>query len=258
MNSGNDTGQNGGKDIPPWLQPVSGEEEGAQVTSKKMLGLTILGALVVIALFVTVILILYDGVSNEQPIFVAAPKTAMKEKPADPGGMKIVDQDKSIFDQGDGVKPRSEVTLGEQPELPLTEIPDDPDDKKNDPVGDAIENLTDSSAQEPTVAGAEETLASAGEPVAVPTAASTVQASKAYRVQLGAYSSETAAERTWRLVRGQFSEQMEGKSAEYEDVQSGDRTLFRLRVGPFADRVAADQVCLALRAREQACIVVNP
>jgi len=261
MNSGEDTGQGPGKDIPPWLQPVSDEEEASQGTSKRLLGLTILGAVVVISLFVTVILILYDGVSNEKPIHVTAPETPVKEKPADPGGMKIVDRDKTIFDQGDGLKPRGEVSLGDQPETPLTEIPED---SKADPVGDTIAALAEAEVETAsTEPKALEPKLSAATPIApvvapAPEDAADNQSSKAFRVQLGAYGNKAGAERAWRTVRGQFADQMQGKSADYEDVRSGDRRLYRLRVGPFADRATADQVCLALRAREQACIVVNP
>lgn len=273
MTSGEELEQGGsagaGKDIPPWLQPVpEDEEDSAHVTGNKMLIATIAGAVVILALFVSVILYLYDDTSNTAPIHVEAPKDAVKEKPADPGGMQVAHQDKSIFDQSGGVQPRPQVELGAQPEVPVAEIPEDP-------VGDVIEKATEASAgpdqsvQEPQASEVEETTSS---PTTAPAASETVAPATApkeavpstedtgpqYRVQLGAYGSENAAARAWRTVRGRFPSRFDDKAASYESVQAGDRTLYRLRVGPYADRASADQVCLALRANEQACIVVNP
>lgn len=271
MTNGEDMGP--GKDIPPWLQPVpEGEDNSAQVTSRKMLIVTIAGAVVVISLFVAVILYLYDGSSNQPPIRVAAPTQAVKEKPEDPGGMQVAHQDKKVFEQSDGMQPRSQVSLGPQPEKPVENIPDDP-------VGDVIEETERAAADGPEIAqvntapveeapvenspaaepkaqpaqtdAAEQTPAPAQEPAATPS-------SEPYKVQLGAYGNRDSASRAWRAIRAKFPTVLRNVLPTYEAVQSGDRTLYRLRVGPYISRAAADQVCLALRANQQACIVVNP
>lgn len=262
-NKESDTGLSAGNDIPPWLQAVpEGEASGSHVTGNKMLIAAIAGAVIVIALFVSVLFYFYENSVPEAPIVVAAPKTAIKEKPADPGGMTVEHQDKTIFDQSDGLKPRGDVTLGEQPETPVSEIIDDP-------LGDVIEAATAEQAsdtQSQTVAVEPKVIeapVSDAVEAAVPEpqeAAADVGAGtqNIYRIQLGAYASETSAGRAWRAVRARGLSALANKSAEYEAVQSGDRTLYRLRVGPYPDRIAADQACLALRAVEQACIVVNP
>jgi len=264
MTTGEDMGHGAGKDVPPWLQPVPEDEErGTQVTSKKMLVSTIAGALIILSLFVAVIWYLYDGTTGQAPIHVPAPKTVLKEKPTDPGGMEVAHQDKAIFDQAGGVKPRKQVSLGEQPETPVTEI-------RDDPVGDVIEAATSDDARKPALQAPAATMnatpetttdipvSTSSEPEPAAAADTVGPAVPAYRVQLGAYGNETSAARAWRTVRGRFPDRFREKTANYEAVQAGDRTLYRLRVGPYLDRAAADQVCLALRANEQACIVVNP
>lgn len=266
---GTEIGPGAGNDIPPWLQAVPDDgDTNNHVASNKMLITAIIGTVAIIALFVSVIMYFYNNSPTGAPIRVAAPTATIKEKPADSGGMKVEHQDKSIFDQSGGVQPRSDVTLGEQPEIPVTEIVDDP-------VGDAIDALTGSqtttddeilpensiaqalpeNAIEPENAVEKETVS-----VEEKTTADVVapEAAALYRIQLGAYASEKSAERAWRNVRGKFLSMLREKSAEYEAVEAGDRTLYRLRAGPYADRVAADQACLALRAKEQVCIVVNP
>jgi len=253
-----------GNDIPPWLQAVPEDaDDGSFVTGNKMLFAAIGGAFVIVALFVAAIMYFYSGTSSAPAIHVEAPKTAIKEKPIDPGGMSVEHRDKAIFDQSDGVKPRGQASLGEQPEIPVAEIADDP-------VGDVIEEVTETRAAVDTevIAPAASAVAPAPETSetsdfeaevseAVPTEIAPATA-KQFRVQLGAYGNEASASRAWRNVRSRFIEILRDQVPSYEAVQSGDRTLYRLRVGPYADRVSADQACLALRAKDQACIVVNP
>jgi len=262
-NGDRDTSAAGGSDIPPWLQAVpEGEENISGLSGNKMLIAAIAGAVAVIALFVSVIFYFYENSVPTAPIVATAPKTAIKEKPVDPGGMTVEHQDKAIFDQADGLKPRPEVSLGEQPEKPVSEIVDDP-------LGDTIEAVTaedentsiEAPVSETPTATEGPTPAAAEEPTpdeSVDSPEPTPIMANAYRIQLGAYATENSASRAWRAVKGKGIYALTDKEAEFEAVQSGDRTLYRLRVGPYADRIAADQACLALRAVEQACIVVNP
>lgn len=248
------------KDIPPWLQPIPEEEfQEASFVSGKLKLAMIAGAVIILSLFVAVIFYLYDDNSAMAPIHVEAPKTAVRERPEERGGMQVDHQDKVIFDQRDGVQQRGEVKLEAQPETPVEEIPDEP---ASDPIADVIEKTVEETPADADPAPAvskpapvtEKTVESKTEDTSEPA----VSLENSFRVQLGAYGSENSASRSWRTVRGRFATYFSGKQAQYEPVQTGDRTLYRLRVGPFENRAAADQVCLALRAQEQACIVVNP
>ena len=74
-----------------------------------------------------------------------------------------------------------------------------------------------------------------------------------WRVQLGAYGSVDGARGQWATLSrkiGAFA----GLKPSYEPVG----TLTRLRVGPLADRAAADRVCSAAKAAGQACFPVAP
>jgi cell division septation protein DedD len=269
-----DTGLSAGKDVPPWLQPVPVEDTSASnITSNRMLIATILGTIFIVSLFVAVIWFFYGSAPARAPIHVAAPTTPIKEKPTNPGGMKVDHQDKTIFDQSDGIQPRGEVVLGPQPEIPVSEISDDP-------LGDVIDAVTTPEVEKQPKQAAprlkpENTQATtteavqkrvAQEPVKAETTPDTVSGKgaaatsneKKYRVQLGAYASKKSASREWRRVKAKFAARLGDKAADFESVETGGRTLYRLRVGPYTDRITADQVCLALRADEQACIVVNP
>lgn len=273
------------KDIPPWLQPVPDEEEGSgnPLEGKKMMLITAGVAVTVVALFVLVLFYLYDDAGDGTPRHVVADNTPVRERPAEPGGMDVPHQDKAVLDQG-SAGAASTVQLAPQTEEPLTKLPEEPADQAS-AIDDLVDQVTREAeadapaASAPSSDAAAQSVAQSQSPVteparrepqqAVETApAAQVPASSqaapaqptapAYRVQLGAYGSEESAARAWRTIRGKFQSILGTLEPIYEAVQSGDRTLYRLRVGPLDTRAAADEVCLGLRAQQQACIVVNP
>lgn len=252
------------RDIPPWLQPVPEDEapEGGMFAGKKiwiMAGV----AVTVVALFVAVIVALYDGGAGEAPRHITADTSPIREKPADPGGMDVPYQDKQVFERASGdTAPSGDVALGPEPEEPVENLPVEEEPASDDPIGDIAAEVTEPAAkQEVKVEEKKAAPAPAKvEPKAEskPATAKTAPASKGYHVQLGAYGSEESAEKAWRTVRGKYGNFLSGLTPTYEAVQSGGRTLYRLRVGTLSTRAAADEVCLGLRAQQQACIVVNP
>lgn len=254
------------KDVPPWLQPVpETEEEGGGLSGGRARIAMVVGALAVVAVFAAAIAFLYPTSDEEAPRHIAADTSPIRERPEDAGGMQVDHQDKAVLEIGDGAPATSSVQIGSQPEQPVSEIPDLPEtspaDEAEDKIGDLAEAALEEEAPveeetrglEPQV---EEPVAAAPQ-VTQPTDATTAPAGT-YAVQLGAYGSEASAQTAWRTVRGKFPGELGDLSPIYVPVESGDRTLYRLRVGMLADRAAADAVCIALRAQQQACFVVNP
>lgn len=93
-------------------------------------------------------------------------------------------------------------------------------------------------------------------PVAPRAATATAPAAAAaggWRAQLGAYGSPAAAQARWGALRGKLGA-YSGLQPSYE--QAGNLT--RLRVGPLANRAAADRLCAAAKAAGQACFPVGP
>ncbi len=270
------------KDIPPWLQPVPDEEEesGSPFEGKRMMLITAGVAVTVVALFVLVLFYLYSDSGDGTPRYVEADPTPVRERPADPGGMDIPHQDKAVLDQG-ARDTDSTVQLAPQTEEPLAELPEEPAVDTSE-IDDLVERVTREVEQ--TAPGAEapavtkeqavpsqdtpserrqtqpETRVQTPETEPAATSVQEVQqpAGPVYRVQLGAYGSQETAARAWGMIKGKHQSILGELAPIYEAVQSGDRTLYRLRVGPLASRAAADEVCLGLRAQQQACIVVNP
>ncbi len=253
------------RDVPPWLQPVPDEEEPQSLLAGKKIWIMGGVAVTVVALFVAVIFALYDGGASEAPRHIAADTSPVREKPDDPGGMDVPYQDKQVFERASGdTLPDRNVALGPEPEEPVEQLPVEEDSAADDPIGDiaaeAAEPAREPEVKEPEPAPAKVVEKTESKPAPAKTAPAqqSTPAGKGFLVQLGAYGSEETAEKAWRTIRGKYGNFLSGLTPSYEAVKSGGRTLYRLRVGPLATRAAADEVCLGLRAQQQACIVVNP
>ncbi len=248
------------KDVPPWLQPVpETEEEGGVLSGGRARIAMVVVALAVVAVFAAAIVVFYPSENEQVPRHIASDTSPIRERPEEAGGMQVDHQDKAVLEIGDGAPATSSVQIGSQPEQPVSEIPDLPETSPADAVEDTIGDLAEAALEEeapveaPQVQEPEATALETPEPNE---AAQVVEGT--YAVQLGAYGSEASAQTAWRTVRGQFQGELGNLSPIYVPVQSGDRTLYRLRVGMLQDRAAADAVCIALRAQQQACFVVNP
>lgn len=253
------------KDVPPWLQPVpETEDEGGVLSGSRARIAMVVVALAVVAVFAAAIVVFYPSGDEQAPRHIASDTSPIRERPEDAGGMQVDHQDKAVLEIGDGAPATSSVQIGAQPEQPVSEIPDLPENSPADEVEDTIGDLAEAALEEappvetPQVREPEATAPGTPEPETPEPGEAAQAAGGTYAVQLGAYGSEASAQTAWRTVRGQFQGELGNLSAIYVPVQSGDRTLYRLRVGMLQDRAAADAVCIALRAQQQACFVVNP
>ena len=95
--------------------------------------------------------------------------------------------------------------------------------------------------------------APAPKPAAAPAKTAFASAGGRWRVQLGAYGSPQGARGQWATLSKRINA-LSGLTASYEPAGA----LTRLRVGPLADRAAADRLCNAAKAAGQACFPVAP
>ncbi|WCL53130.1 SPOR domain-containing protein [Gimibacter soli] len=266
--SDNPYGQND-RETPPWLQPVPEEEyEEGMFGNRRTMMIVAGGAILLVILFITAIVVLYEDQPDGAPMHVSAPSEPMKVRPEDAGGMKVDHQDKQVFDKAAGIESREDVALGQPAEQPMEALPEEALEGEPGEEGYAP-GATDRDTSMPAAA---DTTAATTTQVTEPEAETTVPAPAAalpqeaaetsfagkYRIQLGAYGSEPSAEGAAKMLKQKFSGELGGLVPQYERVQAGERALYRLRFGPIEDRAAADQLCLALRSKSQACIVVNP
>jgi cell division protein FtsN len=76
----------------------------------------------------------------------------------------------------------------------------------------------------------------------------------AYVLQIGAYKSEAEADTAWNSYRAKHAATLSGYSKSVKQVDLGEKgTWYRLRVGSFASKSAAQSLCSKLTAEGGAC-----
>lgn len=76
-----------------------------------------------------------------------------------------------------------------------------------------------------------------------------------YEVQLAALPNEEQARQEWGRLRRKLPDLLGDYDPIYRKVERDGKNFVRLRVGGFADRAAARQLCVRLHAQAQACAV---
>lgn len=82
-------------------------------------------------------------------------------------------------------------------------------------------------------------------------------ARSAVQVQLGAYETPEITRVIWDQIIRTHQDVLSGRALAVQSTVSGGKTWYRLRVGPFRDSSEARNVCAALQARGQDCIVAR-
>jgi cell division septation protein DedD len=96
-------------------------------------------------------------------------------------------------------------------------------------------------------------------PKAEPKQTATVIPLGAWRIQLGAARDEARAKAAAQRVQKANKDLLGPLSTDIVRADLGAKGVFyRMRMGPLADRAAADDLCRKLKARKVGCIVVKP
>ena len=93
----------------------------------------------------------------------------------------------------------------------------------------------------------------AAKPAPVATAAAAPAPGGRWRIQLGAFPSPQAARAEWPVLKGRI-----GALAAFEPSYEPFRQFTRLRVGPLANRAAAERLCAAAKSAGRDCFTVAP
>ncbi len=79
-----------------------------------------------------------------------------------------------------------------------------------------------------------------------------------YKIQLGAYRSESAASDAWKAMNKKFSKELGGLSMHIEKANLGSKGIFyRLQAGAFSSEEDARMACNKLVAKKQGCLAVG-
>lgn len=235
-----------------------------------------------------------DAPDAELPV-IRRPQNAVKIQPAEPGGMEILNQDKSVYDiieKKDTSAPVVENLLPppEEPQLPViaaqpettvadrvtAQIQPTIVEEKAEEIIRVAEAPKPQPVQEPKAepapvplsqAAAEPAPAPAPEPVvrpepqpapqpkAAPQPQPKAAAAGSWQVQLMSSPNKTAIDSAWKNLVKKYPV-LNGQPHEIETADLGPKgTFYRLKAGAFADRAGADNLCNDLKALGGSCIV---
>lgn len=252
--------------MPPWLTPVEEMEDSVPqgIFEGNMKKVVVSVAILVIAVFVVAMWLMYDRPADnfEKPIEVLAAMEPIRVKPEEAGGKEILNQDKDVYKrltgEGDEKQPTS---LASEAEMPLSELPADDVKKEINKEVEVADKSSKIEIIEPEIVAEKKPVVAAmvrekpAQPKAIPAA---ILSNGKHKIQLGAYGAESGAAAYWKEINAKMPTTFKGMREEFVPLTRNGRTLYRLRVGPVKDRVEADRLCLQIKAKQFACMVVDP
>jgi hypothetical protein len=231
----------GDEDRLPWLEAVE-EDEDEGLGLLKLVG-GVLGVLFLIALVIGGVFWLTGPAAGPDGVeIIAAPDEDYRVRPSEAGGMEVEGEGDAAFAASEGESPEGRIDRNAVPEPPVQgrRIAE----SAQRPAGGSSARIP---ASDRPLAEAAPRQTDAGSPAAV-------SASSGRLIQLGAFSSEAAANSAWTQISGRHSA-LRSLNRTVTPVQAGGRTLYRLRAVA-SSREAARSLCASLRNAGQACSVV--
>lgn len=226
--------------------------------------------------------------STDIPV-VRRPQTAVKIQPAEPGGMEILNQDKSVYDIIEKKETKAPVVENllpppEEPQLPVVSAAAEPSaaEQQAQKIIEVAEDKVIAPAPEPKTAPVEEKVK---EPVSIAQAAAEtpaqpkVETPEPIKVEIPTLKAEVKIEPKAVAVAGPWQVQLisspnrkavdtawDGLIKKYpvlkdqpREIETADLgakgTFYRLKAGGFADRSGADRLCNDIKALGGTCIV---
>jgi hypothetical protein len=233
-----------------------------------------LGAVLVVLISASALMERHTGAI---PVVTADPRP-IREKPANPGGMKIDGAENDVFSGGsdtDGAK------LAPAPEAPDTKALRTADAPKPEaveapaPVAAAAPSpvtkpaVVASAPPKPTVVASvppkpavvasvpPKPAAASKPPVAAVEEAHPAATGHSPMVQLAALASEDAARAEWALMAKKMPELLNGKQPNYSRIDRDGHSFWRVRTSGFADVTQARVFCDHVRAKGAGCSVAD-
>ena len=222
----------------PWLEAVEDEDERQGPSAAKLIGALLVG----LAAIAAIIFALFQLGNNDAGAEVIAPESASyKERPADAGGMRVEGEGDTAFAASEGADPNARINLDAIPEAP-------------------VEGARGVAPAEQLKVIKPDTRAAQAVPDAAPPVVQPAQATEpspvlsGSAVQLGAFSSNAAAQSAWKSMSGRF-ESLKPLTNAIVPVSVNGKTMYRLRAG-VGSRADANTLCGKLKVAGESCVVV--
>ncbi|MCH8685558.1 SPOR domain-containing protein [Pedomonas mirosovicensis] len=256
----------GDDDSPPWLEPAALSEDGDTILSRKWL---IGGAAVFVVALVGTLVAISSGEKtdpygsaivageNGEPPLILAPKEPFREKPLDPGGMKVDGEGMMIGQVASGKDPAPEIKLATGPEQPVERPAPPPPPELQQLQAEPAQGTEGPTQLVPPAAQAPKTAAAPKPEAKAEEAKPEAPRKPAYFLQLGAFSSIERANAGWQQFSQKYEKELEKLSPDIQPVKTGNKTMYRLRAGPVSLKVRADSLCARLKKAGQPCLVAD-
>lgn len=234
----------------PWLEAVE-EDDDDGIGLGKLIG-GILAALAVIAVVIGGIFWLRSNGGNDGDgaELIAAPENDYRVRPSEAGGMEVEGEGDAAFAASEGESPDGRIDPSAAPERPVEGRRIAASEQARPPAADG------DGAASARIPPNNRRLADSAPQPGAPAASGGATASSGRLIQLGAYSSQAAANSAWSQISGQQSA-LGSLNHSVTTVQAGGRTLYRLRAAASSPD-AARHLCADLRGAGLACnVVVN-
>ncbi len=262
------------EDALPWLEPAEPEDE-EEPGGFPYRGLIVAGVAIAAAvalLWIAAELFLSDRepertASGEVPL-IQAPEGPYKVRPDDPGGLDV-NADSLTHAVAEGQNPGSEIDLevlneepvpvGPGPAGTASAPPPSPEDILPRTTAPAAPAAPAAQPKPAVPAPATPAPKVAAPPPAAPKAESAKPAAPAsgpVTIQLGAFGSTDGAEQVWSRLSGRVSA-LGGLRKTVQPVETGGRTLYRLRAGGIASEADAKALCAAVQTAGEQCVLVR-
>jgi cell division septation protein DedD len=235
----------------PWLEAVD-NEDAPRGGSAGAVAAALVAALVALGLVIGGVFWLRDngpsGLGGGGGELIAAPAGPYKQRPDEPGGMKVEGQGDAAFAASAGADVNASIDIAALPEAPLTGAGSQPAaDAPAEPTPPKAKLAANPPAPPPATAVAVAAPPPAAAPVAKPEAPIT-----GGLIQLGAFSSEAKANQAWKKMSARFA-YLKPLTSTVTSVKSGSNTLYRLRASAGGD---AETICGKLKVAGETCAVL--
>ena len=209
--------------------------------------------------------------NQRELLTVHADDAPYKVRPEDPGGLQVPHQDKRIYGEAVGRpdKPEENLARGKEQPVDIKTLKDKPTPppiaeevvaEEATPVAELVAEPEPEAKKEPEPAPAPEPDKTEVpiEITEVPKMTNTAPAGS-WGVQLGAFSTELAADRAWSTLRKDHASVLGALVSHVRKPgEVGQDNLYRLWAGGFAAEADARAACEALKKAGQGCLPVQP
>lgn len=221
----------------PWLEAVDEEDAGQGPSALKLIAAVVIG-LVAIGLVVGTLFWLGNrgGAGEGETELIEAPEGPYRVAPGERGGMQAEGEGGTAHAASEGQEPQGNLSMRvpEAPVAPQRQQPGQAGQQAQTGQPTTAPQQQPAQPQRPAVQAAPQ-----------PTAAGPA-------IQLGAFSSQAAAQNAWRALSSRFR-YLAPLTHSVMPVQTGGRTLYRLRAsGP-----GAAEICRRLEVAGETCAAVR-